>query len=142
MQVIYDLLVPNSAELPLREDPVLGAVPSGLTRVAVTTPRDVLRLLEDGTSRRKTERTDANACSSRSHAVFEVRCLRKHSCMHLREVDVPATSACPRAVACFASAGWMRRLDGRCRTWEHHAFRSVALRGLDYAMSATLVTGA
>lgn len=73
MQVIYDLLVPNSAELPLREDPVLGAVPSGLTRVTVTTPRDVLRLLEDGNSRRKTERTDANACSSRSHAVFEVR---------------------------------------------------------------------
>lgn len=73
MQVIYDLLVPNSAELPLREDPVLGAVPSGLTRVTVTTARDVLRLLEDGNSRRKTERTDANACSSRSHAVFEVR---------------------------------------------------------------------
>lgn len=72
MQVIYDLLVPNSAELPLREDPVLGAVPSGLTRVTVTTPRDVLRLLEDGNGRRKTERTDANACSSRSHAVFEV----------------------------------------------------------------------
>jgi kinesin family member 18/19 len=71
-QVIYDLLVPNSAELPLREDPVLGAVPSGLTRIQVSSTRDMLRLLEEGNNRRKTERTDANACSSRSHAVLEV----------------------------------------------------------------------
>ena len=67
MQVIYDLLVPNSNELQLREDPVLGVVPSGLTRLEVTSAKDILRLLDDGNCRRKTERTDANAKSSRSH---------------------------------------------------------------------------
>lgn len=95
MQVIYDLLVPNSAELPLREDPVLGAVPSGLTRVTVTTPRDVLRLLEDGNSRRKTERTDANACSSRSHAVFEVRLLCASSACMLQTSGIAVSVQMP-----------------------------------------------
>lgn len=72
MQVLYDLLVPNSAELPLREDPVLGAVPSGLTFAKVSSASDILHLLEAGNARRKTERTDANTQSSRSHAVLEV----------------------------------------------------------------------
>jgi Kinesin motor domain len=76
MQVIYDLLVPNSNELQLREDPVLGVVPAGLTRLEVTSARDILKLLDDGNSRRKTERTDANARSSRSHAVLEVHVKR------------------------------------------------------------------
>jgi kinesin family protein 18/19 len=76
VQVIYDLLVPNSNELQLREDPVLGAVPSGLTRLDCSTAQDILRLLEQGNARRKTERTDANARSSRSHAVLEVQVKR------------------------------------------------------------------
>jgi kinesin family member 18/19 len=76
LQVIYDLLVPNSNELQLREDPVLGAVPSGLTRLDCSSAQDILRLLEQGNSRRKTERTDANARSSRSHAVLEVQVKR------------------------------------------------------------------
>ena len=78
--MIYDLLVPNSNELQLREDPVLGAVPSGLTRMDCTSARDILKLLEQGNSRRKTERTDANARSSRSHAVLEVHVKRTRRC--------------------------------------------------------------
>ena len=78
VQVLYDLLVPNSAELPLREDPVLGAVPSGLTFANVSSANDILHLLETGNARRKTERTDANTQSSRSHAVLEV-CINSYS---------------------------------------------------------------
>lgn len=70
--MLYDLLVANSAELPLREDPVLGSVPSGLTFANVSSANDILDLLETGNARRKTERTDANTQSSRSHAVLEV----------------------------------------------------------------------
>jgi kinesin family member 18/19 len=62
--------------LQLREDPVLGVVPAGLTHLRVTSARDILRLLDDGNARRKTERTDANSRSSRSHAVLEVHVRR------------------------------------------------------------------
>jgi hypothetical protein len=39
----------------------------------VSSASDILHLLETGNARRKTERTDANTQSSRSHAVLEVR---------------------------------------------------------------------
>lgn len=83
MQVIYDLLVPNSNELQLREDPVLGVVPAGLTRLEVTSAKDILRLLDDGNCRRKTERTDANAKSSRSH----VRCYNNHNRSRVQSIS-------------------------------------------------------
>lgn len=72
MQAIYDLLVKNSSELPLREDPVLGVVVAGLKRFSVDCPKDIITLLEEGNARRKTESTNANATSSRSHAVLEI----------------------------------------------------------------------
>jgi hypothetical protein len=100
VQAIYDLLVPNSADLPLREDPVLGAVPAGLTRATVASARDILSLLEAGNARRKTERTDANTSSSRSHAVLEVR--RAHTCMpcmHVRGACMCARPCIPPSPA-------------------------------------------
>ncbi|GIL46590.1 hypothetical protein Vafri_3551 [Volvox africanus] len=71
-EIIYDLLVKSSSPLELREDPELGVVVAGLKHITVTSAAEIMTLLEDGNRRRKTEATDANASSSRSHAVLEI----------------------------------------------------------------------
>jgi hypothetical protein len=42
---------------------------SGISRNAVTSAAQIMALLEEGNARRKVDSTDANAASSRSHAV-------------------------------------------------------------------------
>lgn len=75
---VYDLLSPVSGSgerkaLEPREDPVQRVVKvAGLKEVPVANASDVLRLIEEGSSRRTTEGTAANAVSSRSHAVLQV----------------------------------------------------------------------
>jgi kinesin family protein 18/19 len=76
-EVIYDLLVRNSGPLELREDPSLGVQVAGIKRHPVASPSEIMSLLEEGNTRRKTESTNANATSSRSHAVLEVTIVRK-----------------------------------------------------------------
>ncbi|MCO5583494.1 hypothetical protein L7F22_037405 [Adiantum nelumboides] len=81
-EVIYDLLERSSRHLELREDPEQGIVVPGLRRVQVNSAAKILELLHVGNSRRKTERTDANAISSRSHAVLEI-IVKKYCRNHL-----------------------------------------------------------
>mmetsp|Transcript_9505 Transcript_9505/g.27171 ORF Transcript_9505/g.27171 Transcript_9505/m.27171 type:complete len:980 (+) Transcript_9505:572-3511(+) len=76
-EVIYDLLVRNSGPLELREDPSLGVQVAGIKKHTVSSPEEIMALLEQGNTRRKTESTNANATSSRSHAVLEVNIVRK-----------------------------------------------------------------
>lgn len=71
-EVIYDLLVKVSGPLELREDPDQGVCVAGLRSVTVETAEEIMELLEEGNKRRKTESTEANATSSRSHAVLEI----------------------------------------------------------------------
>lgn len=71
-EVIYDLLEKSSRHLELREDPEQGFIVPGLKRIQVNSTAKIMELLHVGNSRRKTERTDANAISSRSHAVLEI----------------------------------------------------------------------
>ncbi|KIY99366.1 hypothetical protein MNEG_8594 [Monoraphidium neglectum] len=71
-EVIYDLLLKNSGPLELREDPDQGVCVAGLKRIQVSSPEEIMGLLEEGNKRRKTDSTDANATSSRSHAVLEI----------------------------------------------------------------------
>ena len=71
-ELIYDLLVVESSPLELREDPERGPVPVGLTRIAVRCADDITRLLHEGNERRSIDYTEANATSSRSHAVLEI----------------------------------------------------------------------
>mmetsp|Transcript_68250 Transcript_68250/g.215896 ORF Transcript_68250/g.215896 Transcript_68250/m.215896 type:complete len:454 (-) Transcript_68250:46-1407(-) len=71
-EVIYDLLIPNSGACELREDPELGPTVAGLKRIKVQSAEKIFSLLREGNMRRKTESTDANATSSRSHAVLEI----------------------------------------------------------------------
>ena len=73
-EIIYDLLQPTAAQrgLDLREDPENGPQVAGLRRIKVTSAEKIFQLLREGNLRRKTESTDANAESSRSHAVLEI----------------------------------------------------------------------
>jgi kinesin family protein 18/19 len=54
-ELVYDLLVPNSQPLELREDPERGPMVSGLTHVRVTDENAIFELLRKGNGRRKTE---------------------------------------------------------------------------------------
>lgn len=83
-EVIYDLLVKNSAQLELREDPEQGAVVAGLQHITVTSAADIMGLIDEGNLRRKTESTDANSVSSRSHAVLEIIIKRHTSKNHYK----------------------------------------------------------
>ncbi|OWM66152.1 hypothetical protein CDL15_Pgr013369 [Punica granatum] len=76
-EVIYDLLEKSSAHLELREDPTQGIVVAGLRSIKVRSADKILELLNLGNSRRKTESTEANATSSRSHAVLEITVKRR-----------------------------------------------------------------
>ena len=48
----------------------------GLRKIAVRSADEIMDLLRDGNARRKTESTEANATSSRSHAVLEIQVKR------------------------------------------------------------------
>ncbi|KAJ7534867.1 hypothetical protein O6H91_12G007600 [Diphasiastrum complanatum] len=76
-EVIYDLLEKSSGHLELREDPDQGITVAGLKRIQVNSAEKILELLNQGNNRRKTESTNANATSSRSHAVLEITVKRK-----------------------------------------------------------------
>ncbi|XP_065875161.1 kinesin-like protein KIN-8B isoform X2 [Euphorbia lathyris] len=76
-EVIYDLLEKSSGHLELREDPEQGIIVVGLRCIKVHSADKILELLNLGNSRRKTESTEANATSSRSHAVLEIIVKRK-----------------------------------------------------------------
>ena len=73
-EIIYDLLQPSAAQrgLDLREDPENGPQVAGLRRLNVHSAEKIFQLLREGNQRRRTESTDANAESSRSHAVLEI----------------------------------------------------------------------
>ncbi|KAK6128559.1 hypothetical protein DH2020_037703 [Rehmannia glutinosa] len=76
-EVIYDLLEKSSGHLELREDPEQGITVAGLRSIKVNSADRILELLNLGNSRRKTESTEVNETSSRSHAVLEISVTRK-----------------------------------------------------------------
>ncbi|XP_022977213.1 kinesin-like protein KIN-8B isoform X5 [Cucurbita maxima] len=87
-EIIYDLLEKSSGHLELREDPEEGITVAGLRCIKKQMPTilgllqvhsagKILELLNMGNSRRKTESTEVNATSSRSHAVLEISVKRK-----------------------------------------------------------------
>ncbi|KAJ0231425.1 Kinesin-like protein KIN-8B [Hirschfeldia incana] len=76
-EVIYDLLEKSSGHLELREDPEQGIVVAGLRSIKVYSADRILELLNLGNSRRKTESTEMNSTSSRSHAVLEIAVKRR-----------------------------------------------------------------
>ena len=70
-ETIRDLLMPGKA-LALREDPQRGVCVSNLTLHQPRSAEELFGMLEYGNRNRSQHPTDANATSSRSHAVFQV----------------------------------------------------------------------
>jgi hypothetical protein len=77
-EVVRDLLrtsstVETAQGLPVREDSNGEVYVRGLTWCTVTSPREMLTCLEQGTASRVTGKTGMNLHSSRSHAIFAIR---------------------------------------------------------------------
>ncbi|KAM5213087.1 kinesin-like protein KIF18B isoform 2-T2 [Hipposideros larvatus] len=68
---IHDLLEPKGP-LAIREDPDKGVVVPGLSFHQPTSARQLLEMLTRGNRNRTQHPTDANATSSRSHAIFQI----------------------------------------------------------------------
>ncbi|XP_051496052.1 LOW QUALITY PROTEIN: kinesin-like protein KIF18B [Apus apus] len=68
---IHDLLEPKGP-LAIREDPEKGVVVQGLSLHQPSSAEQLLEMLASGNKNRTQHPTDANATSSRSHAIFQV----------------------------------------------------------------------
>ncbi|KAH9380383.1 hypothetical protein HPB48_017622 [Haemaphysalis longicornis] len=71
-EVVRDLLCPGGSPLVVRDDPSKGIVISNLSTHRVKEADALLELLLRGNRNRTQHATDANAESSRSHAIFQV----------------------------------------------------------------------
>lgn len=71
-ETVVDLINPGGLVLNIREDGKNGVTIPGLTRHKPSNPQELLKLLRYGNSNRSQHPTDANAESSRSHAIFQV----------------------------------------------------------------------
>ena len=70
---IRDLLEPSGVNLPVQEDPKAGIIGvGGLVSRSASNAHEVMGLLRYGNTNRRTHATDANATSSRSHAVLQI----------------------------------------------------------------------
>ncbi|KAH6774814.1 P-loop containing nucleoside triphosphate hydrolases superfamily protein [Perilla frutescens var. frutescens] len=67
---ILDLLDPSSVNLQIREDIHKGIYVENVNEVEVTSARDVIQQLIQGSANRKVASTNMNRASSRSHSVF------------------------------------------------------------------------
>lgn len=71
---LHDLLSPQtqSDDIKLRDDLQRGVRALGLREVTVTTPEDLITTIQNGDALRRTEGTEFNSNSSRSHAVVQI----------------------------------------------------------------------
>lgn len=70
---IQDLLAKNSQEkLELKEKPDSGVYVKDLSTFVVKTPKEMMKLLQEGDHRRHFGETNMNAKSSRSHSIFTI----------------------------------------------------------------------
>lgn len=71
---LHDLLSPStpSDDIKLRDDPVRGVRALGLKEVTVESPEELIECIQTGDALRRTEGTEFNSNSSRSHAVVQI----------------------------------------------------------------------
>ena len=69
---IKDLLINNSPNLELREDPNRGLIVNGITEIITNSSEHIMSILKKGNKNRTTEATNANQTSSRSHAILQI----------------------------------------------------------------------
>lgn len=67
---VKDLLVDNSDNLMILEDQTKGVVITDLTEIQLNNPSEIIKLIEQGNSRRTMASTSSNQFSSRSHAIL------------------------------------------------------------------------
>ncbi|KIL69859.1 hypothetical protein M378DRAFT_69035 [Amanita muscaria Koide BX008] len=67
----------NKREVQIREDKDGHIIWGGLREITVRNPNEVMELIRKGTSIRRTNETDMNAQSSRSHAIFTLTLTQK-----------------------------------------------------------------
>ena len=72
MENLVDLLSPNSQTLSIK-DSAEGIYVKNLCQVFVSSPQEILDILETGLLQRRTSKTRMNETSSRSHAIFIIR---------------------------------------------------------------------
>lgn len=78
-EVVNDLLAPGTMpdEIKIRDDPARGGPRAfGLAEVEVRNPEELVSLIADGDRLRRTEGTEHNASSSRSHAIVQITLTR------------------------------------------------------------------
>lgn len=71
-ETIRDLLSPENQDLKLHEDKQRGIYVSPLREDIVTSPEQVMQIIQDGEAYRHVSTTDYNDYSSRSHTVFQL----------------------------------------------------------------------
>ncbi|KAI9311304.1 P-loop containing nucleoside triphosphate hydrolase protein [Dichotomocladium elegans] len=71
-ETIRDLLAPANDNLKIHEDKRRGIYVSPLTEEVVTSPMDVMSIIEKGEANRHISTTDYNLHSSRSHTIFQM----------------------------------------------------------------------
>lgn len=71
---LHDLLAPQtpSEDIKLRDDPARGVRALGLREVQVGSPEELIDCIQTGDALRRTEGTEYNSKSSRSHAVVQI----------------------------------------------------------------------
>lgn len=69
---VRDLLSPETRDLRIHEDKKRGVYVSPLKEEIVTTPKQVMRVIQRGESNRHVSTTDYNEHSSRSHTIFQM----------------------------------------------------------------------
>lgn len=67
---VKDLLVDNSDNLMILEDQTKGVVITDLTEIQLNNPSEIIKLIDQGNSRRTMASTSSNQFSSRSHAIL------------------------------------------------------------------------
>jgi len=72
LEKVQDLLGPQQGSLAIRELDGRGPRVQQCREIAVTSPRELLRLARAGAARRSVAATRMNCCSSRSHSIFSI----------------------------------------------------------------------
>lgn len=94
-EMIRDLLsetpTPPGQGLPLREDEASKMSVVGISEHSPASPEDVLLMIQEGNQRRTMSPTEANAVSSRSHAVLQINVTQRPKTGDVRDATTSAS---------------------------------------------------
>jgi hypothetical protein len=116
-ETIRDLLEP-SGPLALRESGKSGCVVANLTKHYPSNAEEVFTLIQTGNANRIQSATEANAQSSRSHAVLQIMIEQQDRGAGIKRCGMPPTSRClpmlrgEVALSSVWSTGWSLRRGG------------------------------